>query len=151
MDSAPAVSPPFLQTPDSHVFWKPSTRKDNTEELHSSALLPCVLQYSSAFCHDSHLLLKSKLVWLEELAPPKSQKEIQDTRAHRNCATFLLMPSLISGYLLELLSYACLFCLLQLLVISKPQTSKLEYDGGEIMSSRISFSKEPKFLVSPFR
>lgn len=137
--------------PDAHVFWKSSMQKDKTEEIGSSALLPCILQYSSAFCHDSYLLLKSKLVFLEELALPTSQKEIQDMRSDRNCATFLLMPSLISSYLPELLSYACLFCRLQFLVISKPQISKPEYDGGEIMSSRISFSKEPKFLVSPFR
>jgi len=61
------------------------------------------------------------------------------------------MPSPIAGYSPELLSYARLFCLLQLLAISKSQISNPEYDGGEIMSYRISFSKEPKFLVSPFR
>lgn len=144
MESAPASAPPFLPRPDSHVFWKSHRKKDKREKRCSSALLPCTLHYCSAFCHDSHLSFKEQICLAGKISAWKSTAWGLTVIVH-------LLPSLISAYLPGLLSHACLFCVVQLLVTSKPQISKSEYDGGEITSSRISFSKEPKFLVSPFR
>lgn len=44
VEGAPALSPPFLQRPGSHVFWKSHRKKDKLKKICSSALLPCTLQ-----------------------------------------------------------------------------------------------------------